>query len=213
MAAVIDRPACAREPTLPPRQTARASAARPNSISAAGFFSLAISRWPPASITAPSPREPSGSDQDRAKSPLPSTIRWMDAMARERSAPINSARGGDSCRSSTRPGPSAQMASICGSDLGNSDPGSDARHVVCHSSGPSSGAGRANQASLALWSPMANSAIFPFGPRRRQMPETSRSGTSTTRLARKRSLAGFPFFGMRWLHHLPPVVASICFCC
>ena len=74
VAAVLDRPACAGS-QRPPRARPRGRAPRgPNSISAAGFFSLAISRWPPARSTAPSPREPSGSDQDRARSLLPSTI-------------------------------------------------------------------------------------------------------------------------------------------
>ena len=51
----------------------------PNSMKAAGFFSLATSKCPPGSSTTPSPRDPFGSDHARAILPRPSTAISIDA--------------------------------------------------------------------------------------------------------------------------------------
>ena len=80
-----------------------------------------------------------------------------------------------------RPRPSAQTASIWESRLGSSEPGSFAMFVVSQQISPSSPRDRENQATFAAWSPTAMRDIRPFRPRRKQIPETSRSGTSTTR--------------------------------
>jgi hypothetical protein len=67
---------------------------------------------------------------------------------------------------------------------------------VCQSIGPSSLRGSENQAIFATRSPTAIRTIRPFRPRRKQMPETSRSGTSTTRRTRSWFLFDLPFFPM-----------------
>ena len=57
---------------------------------------------------------------------------------------------------------------------------------------PPSLRGWGNQAIFARRSPTAIRNIRPFRPRRKQMPETSRSGTSTTRHTRSRFLFALP---------------------
>ena len=52
---------------------------------------------------------------------------------------------------------------------------------VCQQIRPSSLRDRENQATFAAWSPTAMRDIRPFRFRRKQIPETSRSGTSITR--------------------------------
>ena len=92
-----------------------------------------------------------------------------------------------------RPRPSAQIASICGSCFGSIEPESFAMFLVCQSIRPSSLRGWENQAIFANRSPTAIRNIRPFRLRRKQMPETSRSGTSTTRCTRSRFLFDLPF--------------------
>ena len=94
----------------------------PNSMNAAGSFSLAMSKCPPGRSTAPSPREPVGLNHERASWLRPSNRSVTDATTRDASRSTSSARGGASWRSSTRPPPSAQTASIWGSRLGSLDP-------------------------------------------------------------------------------------------
>jgi hypothetical protein len=55
---------------------------------------------------------------------------------------------------------------------------------------------RENQATFATRSPTAIRDIRPFRPRRRQIPETSRSGTSTTRRTRSQFLFDLPFLAI-----------------
>src|SRR5262249_33193967 len=83
-----------------------------------------------------------------------------------------------------RPPPSAQTASICGSRLGSFEPESFAMLLVCQSIWPSSLRGWENQAIFAARSPTAIRDIRLFRLRRKQIPETSRSGTWTTRRTR-----------------------------
>jgi hypothetical protein len=66
----------------------------PNSMSAAGFFSLATSKFPPGSSTTPSPRDPFGSDHACAISPRPSTTRSINATASNALRLMSSTRGG-----------------------------------------------------------------------------------------------------------------------
>ena len=68
--------------------------------------------------------------------------------------------------------------------------------LVCQSILPPSLRGWENQAIFATRSPTAIRDIRPFRPRRKQIPETSRSGTSTTRRTRSRFLFDLP--GSRW---------------
>ena len=65
--------------------------------------------------------------------------------------------------------------------------------LVCQSILPPSLRGWENQAIFATRSPTAIRNIRPFRPRRKQIPETSRSGTSTTRRTRSRFLFDLPF--------------------
>src|SRR5262245_21295789 len=95
-----------------------------------------------------------------------------------------------------RPAPSAQTASICGSCLGSSEPESFAMLLVCQSIWPPSLRDRENHAIFATRSPTAIKNIWPFRLRRKQIPDTSRSGTCTTRRTRSRLLFGLPFLAM-----------------
>src|SRR5262249_51556879 len=95
-----------------------------------------------------------------------------------------------------RPPPSAQTASICGSCLGSSEPESFAMLLVCHSIRSPSLCDRENQAIFATRSPTAIRDIRPFRLRRKQIPETSRSGTWTTRRTRSRLFFDLPFLAM-----------------
>src|SRR5262245_18146459 len=92
-----------------------------------------------------------------------------------------------------RPLPAAQIASICWSRLGSFEPESFAMLLVCQLIRPSSLRGWENQAIFATRSPTAISEIRPFRLRRKQMPETSRSGTWTTRRTRSRLFFDLPF--------------------
>ena len=102
-------------------------------MKAAGFFSLATSKCPPGSSTAPSPRDPSGSDHACAISLRPSTARSIDATTFNALGSISSTRGGVSWSNKTRPRPSAQTASIWESRLGSIEPESFAMLLVCQS--------------------------------------------------------------------------------
>src|SRR5262245_31931659 len=95
-----------------------------------------------------------------------------------------------------RPAPSAQTASICGSCLGSSEPESFAMLLVCQSIWPPSPYDRENHAIFATRSPTAIKNILPFRLRRKQIPDTSRSGTWTTRRTRRRLFFGLPFLAM-----------------
>src|SRR5262245_42896346 len=95
-----------------------------------------------------------------------------------------------------RPPPSAQTASICGSCLGSSEPESVAMLLVCQSIRSPSLCDRENQAIFATRSPTATRDIRPFRLRRKQIPETSRSGTWTTRRTRSRLFFDLPFLAM-----------------
>src|SRR5215510_10741030 len=95
-----------------------------------------------------------------------------------------------------RPPPSAQTASICGSCLGSFEPESFAMLFVCQSIWPPSLRGWENQAIFAARSPTAIRDIRPFRLRRKQIPETSRSGTWTTRRTRSRLFFDLPFLAM-----------------
>src|SRR6516162_11220728 len=64
---------------------------------------------------------------------------------------------------------------------------------VCQSIWTSSLPDRENQAISAARSPTAIRNIRPLPPRRRQIPETSRSGTWTTRRTRSRFFFDFRF--------------------
>jgi hypothetical protein len=67
-------------------------------MKAAGFFSLATSKCPPGSSTAPSPRDPFASDHARAISLCPSTARSIDAdqdRARDMLADSSARSGGE----------------------------------------------------------------------------------------------------------------------
>src|SRR5262245_64946730 len=64
---------------------------------------------------------------------------------------------------------------------------------VCQSIRPPSVRGCENQATFATRSPTAIRNIRPFRPRRRQIPETSRRGTWTTRRTRIRLLVDLTF--------------------
>ena len=65
--------------------------------------------------------------------------------------------------------------------------------LVCQSIRPWSLCGWGNQAIFAAQSPTAIRNIRPFRLRRKQIPETSRSGTSTTRHTRSRFFFDLPF--------------------
>src|SRR5258706_10176401 len=93
-----------------------------------------------------------------------------------------------------RPIPSAQTASICGSCLGSYE--SFAMLFLCQSNSLPSPRDRDDQAIFASASPTAIRDIRPFALRREQIPETSRSGTSTTRRTRSRFFFGLPFLAM-----------------
>lgn len=80
-----------------------------------------------------------------------------------------------------RPRPSAQTASIWEPRLGSSEPENLAILLVCQQIRPLSLRGWENQATFAAWSPIAMRDIRLFRVRRKRIPETSRSGTSTTR--------------------------------
>src|SRR6478752_363722 len=95
-----------------------------------------------------------------------------------------------------RPTPSAQTASICGSCLGSSEPESFAMLRLCQSIWPPSLRDRENHAIFATRSPTAIKNIWPFRLRLKQIPDTSRSGTWTTRRTRSRLLFGLPFLAM-----------------
>src|SRR6516165_10300863 len=64
--------------------------------------------------------------------------------------------------------------------------------LVCQSIRPPSLRGSENQAIFATRSPTAIRNIRPFRSQRKQIPETSRSGTSTTRHTRSRFLFDLP---------------------
>ena len=68
--------------------------------------------------------------------------------------------------------------------------------LVCQSIRPPSLRDRENQAIFATRSPTAIRDIRPFRLRRKQIPETSRSGTWTTRRTRSRLLFDLPFLTM-----------------
>ena len=87
-----------------------------------------------------------------------------------------------------------QQRSIWGSCLGSIETESLAMSLVCQSIRPPSLRGWENQAIFATRSPTAIRNIRPFRPRRKQIPETSRSGTSTTRHTRSRFLFDLPVF-------------------
>ena len=105
-------------------------------MKAAGFFSLATSKCPPGKSTAPSPRDPFGSDHACAISLRPSTARSIDATTFNALGSMSSTRGGVSWSSKTRPRPSAQTASIWESRLGSIEPESFAMLLVCQSIRP-----------------------------------------------------------------------------
>src|SRR5690242_9910351 len=67
---------------------------------------------------------------------------------------------------------------------------------VCQSMRPLFSRGGVNQTTFDTRSPTAIRDIRRFRPRRKQIPETSRSGTSTTRLTRSGFLFALPFLGM-----------------
>ena len=94
---------------------------------------LGDEQMPTGSSTIPSPRDPFGSDHARAISPRPSTARSIDATTLNASGSMSSTRGGVSWSSKTRPGPSAQTASIWGSCLGSIEPETFAMSPVCQS--------------------------------------------------------------------------------
>src|SRR5262249_49500664 len=91
---------------------------------------------------------------------------------------------------------SAQTASICGSCLGSFEPESFAMLFVCQSIWSPSLRGWENQAIFAARSPTAIRDIRPFRLRRKQIPETSRSGTWTTRRTCNRAFFDLPFLAM-----------------
>jgi hypothetical protein len=68
--------------------------------------------------------------------------------------------------------------------------------LVCQSIRPPSLRGWENQAIVATRSPIAIRDERPFRLRRKQIPETSRSGTSTTRRTRSRFLFDLPSSAM-----------------
>ena len=136
--------------SAPPRTKPRdRECGGPNSMKAAGFFSLATSKCPPASSTTPSPRDPFGSDHARAILPRPSTARSIDATTLNALGSISSTRGGVSWSSKMRPRPSAQTASIWGSCLGSIEPDNFAMLLVCQSIWSPSLRGWENQAIFA----------------------------------------------------------------
>src|SRR5262249_39105301 len=94
--------------------------------------------------------------------------------------------------SKTRPTPSAQTASIWESRLGSIEPESFEMLLVCQSIRPVSLRGGENQAIFAARSPTAIRNFRPSRLRRKQIPHTSRSGTSTTRRTLSRCFFDLP---------------------
>jgi hypothetical protein len=68
--------------------------------------------------------------------------------------------------------------------------------LVCQSIWPPSLYDKENHAIFATRSPTAIRDIRPFRLRRKQIPDTSRSGTWTTRRTRSRLLFGLPFLAI-----------------
>jgi hypothetical protein len=111
-----------------------------------------------------------------------------------------------------RPRPSPQIASIWGSCLGSIEPESFAMLLVCQLIRPSSLRGSENQAIFATRSPTAIRYFRPFRLRLKQIPETSRSGTSTTRRTRSLFDLALPMgkvsADLKWVQPLPDVFCS-----
>jgi hypothetical protein len=101
---------------------------------------------------------------------------------------ISSTRGGVSWSSKTRPRPSAE-----GLDWGHvgHQPEGHAMLLVCQSIWPHRRGGKTGRS--ATRSPTAIRNFRPFRLRRKQIRETSRSGTWTTRHTRSRFLFDLPF--------------------
>src|SRR6476646_10438313 len=76
--------------------------------------------------------------------------------------------------------------------LGSSEPESFAMLFLCQSNSLPSPRDREDQAIFASASPTAIRDIRPFALRREQLPETSRSGTSTTQRTRSPFFFGLP---------------------
>ena len=190
--------ALGRKQTFAPQNVMSALAPKADMCGALAHvcFGPIADKCPPGNSTTPSPRDPFGSDHARAISLRPSITRSMDETARSVSRSMSSTRGGVSWSSKTRPAPSAQTASIWGSCLGSSEPESFEMLRLCQSIRARSLCERENQATFATRSPTAIRNIRPFRPRRKQIPETSRSGTSTTRLTRSGFLFDLPFLTM-----------------
>ena len=145
-------PSASAPPSTKPRDR---ECGGPNSMKAAGFFSLATSKCPPGSRTVPSPRDPFGTIAQFCHALRPQDQSTQPSMS--------STRGGVSWSSKTRPRPSAHTASIWGSCLGSIEPERFAMFLVCQSILPPSRAAGETRRSSPLGRPPRSETSDRFG--------------------------------------------------